>query len=236
MDQVFLIIVASLSYSETPHSVGLLCTSGQPDAEAPTWQYIIITRDSHLHPGGIRTHNPSEQPQTHALDRSATGTGVYIMLLTKMKWNIINVHDNRVGWGCLVGIVVRLRARWCWVRIPMWKEFIFTPEPRNCLWGPPRPLFNGYKNKMAVVWELTTLIKLAKILRITSAGASVYLYVSVARTGPTSPFYLAKMPHKRDVRFEVLSNTLYVMNCFQDSSTSSWNGNIYTAGLFFARI
>jgi len=190
VDQVVLIIVASLSYSDTPHSVGLLWTSGQPDAEVPTWQYTTITRDSHPCSGGFRTHNSSKQPQTHALDRSATGTGVYVMLLTKIKWNNINAHDNTFSWDCLVGIVMRLRAKWCGFRIPMWKEFIFTPEPRNCFWGPPRPLFNGYrtlfyKDKVAVVWELTTLIKLVKILRITRARASVSLYVSMERIGPT---------------------------------------------------
>ena len=94
VDQVFLIMVASLSYSDTPHSVGLLSTSGQPDLEAPTWQYTKITRDSHQFPGGIRTHNPNEQQQTHALDRSATGTGVYVMLLTKIKWNNNDARDN----------------------------------------------------------------------------------------------------------------------------------------------
>ena len=31
-----LIIEASLSHSDTPHSVGFLCTSDQPDAETST--------------------------------------------------------------------------------------------------------------------------------------------------------------------------------------------------------
>jgi len=85
VDQVFLIIMASLSNSDTPHSVGLLWTSGQPDAETSTWQYTTITRDSHICPGGIRTHHPSERPQTHALDCSATRIGVYVVLLIKIK-------------------------------------------------------------------------------------------------------------------------------------------------------
>jgi len=32
-------------HSDTPHSVGLLCTSDQPDAETPTWQHTTFTRD-----------------------------------------------------------------------------------------------------------------------------------------------------------------------------------------------
>ena len=36
VDQGFLIIEASQSYSDTPHSVGLLWTSDQPDAETST--------------------------------------------------------------------------------------------------------------------------------------------------------------------------------------------------------
>jgi len=35
----------SLSYSEPPHSVGLLWTSDQPDAETSTWQHTAFTRD-----------------------------------------------------------------------------------------------------------------------------------------------------------------------------------------------
>ena len=58
---------------------------GQPDAEASSWQHTTITRHRHPCPGKIRTHNPSERPQTHALDRSTTGIGLYVMLLTKIK-------------------------------------------------------------------------------------------------------------------------------------------------------
>jgi hypothetical protein len=37
--QGLLIIEASRSQSDTPHSIGLLWTSDQPDAETSTWQY-----------------------------------------------------------------------------------------------------------------------------------------------------------------------------------------------------
>jgi hypothetical protein len=42
-----LIIEASRSHSDTPHSVGLLWTSDQPDAEVCTWQHTTLTRDRH---------------------------------------------------------------------------------------------------------------------------------------------------------------------------------------------
>jgi hypothetical protein len=47
------IINTSWSYSDTPHSVGLLCMSDQPDTE--TWQHTKLTKgDKHVL-GGIRT-------------------------------------------------------------------------------------------------------------------------------------------------------------------------------------
>jgi len=49
--------------------------SDQPDPENSTWQH---TQQTDIHaPGGIRIHNPSKQPQTHALDHAATGISIY---------------------------------------------------------------------------------------------------------------------------------------------------------------
>jgi len=59
--QGLLIIEDSLSHSDTPHSVGLLWTSDQPDAETSTLQHIKITRNRHPCPSGIRTNNPSKR-------------------------------------------------------------------------------------------------------------------------------------------------------------------------------
>jgi len=42
-----LIIEASRSHSDTPHSVGLVWTSDQLDAETSTWQHAILTRRRH---------------------------------------------------------------------------------------------------------------------------------------------------------------------------------------------
>jgi hypothetical protein len=43
--QGLLIIEASRSHWDTAHSVGLLWTSDQPDAETITWQHTTLTRD-----------------------------------------------------------------------------------------------------------------------------------------------------------------------------------------------
>jgi len=58
--QDLIIVEASLSHSDTPHSVGLLWTSDQPDAQTSTRQHTTLTRDIHA-PGGIRTHNSSKR-------------------------------------------------------------------------------------------------------------------------------------------------------------------------------
>ena len=57
--QGLLIVEASRSHSITPHSVGLLRTSDQPDAETSTWQHIIFSRDRH--PYHKRDLNPQSQ-------------------------------------------------------------------------------------------------------------------------------------------------------------------------------
>jgi hypothetical protein len=56
-----LIVEASRSHSDTPHSVGLLWTGDLRDSETSTRQYTTFTRDNiHAH-CGIRTHNPSKR-------------------------------------------------------------------------------------------------------------------------------------------------------------------------------
>ena len=42
-----LITEASWSHSDTPHLVGLLWTSDQPDTETSTWQHTSLTEDKH---------------------------------------------------------------------------------------------------------------------------------------------------------------------------------------------
>jgi len=68
-----LIIDASRPPSDTSHSVGLLWTSDQPDAEKYTWEYTTLTQTDIHAPGGIRNHNIRQQadgePRGHR-DRS----------------------------------------------------------------------------------------------------------------------------------------------------------------------
>ena len=51
---------ASRSYSGTPHSVGILQFSDQPDAERPIPNNTTLTRDSHVI-GGDSNPNPSKR-------------------------------------------------------------------------------------------------------------------------------------------------------------------------------
>ena len=73
--QVLLIIEASLSHSDTPHSVGLLWKSDQPDVEAWTWQHTTLKTDINAS-GGIRTRNSSKRSKALSLDSEGTGIGV----------------------------------------------------------------------------------------------------------------------------------------------------------------
>jgi hypothetical protein len=58
-------------FLDTPHSAGLLWTRDQLVAETSTWQHTTLTIDR-FEP----TILVSERPQTHALDRTATGIGL----------------------------------------------------------------------------------------------------------------------------------------------------------------
>jgi hypothetical protein len=63
--QGLLIIEASRSHSDTPHSVGLSWTSDQSDAETSTWQHTTPKRDRHPYP-----RRQDSNPQTQqARDR-----------------------------------------------------------------------------------------------------------------------------------------------------------------------
>ena len=70
-----LIIDSWLSHSDTPHSVGLLWTSDQPDTETSTWQHTTLTTDINVS-GGIQTRKPNKRADIHSrLRRAATWIG-----------------------------------------------------------------------------------------------------------------------------------------------------------------
>jgi hypothetical protein len=57
--QGLLIIEAPWSHSDTPHLVGVLWMSNQPDTETSTWQHTTLTTDGHPRPR--RDSNPQSQ-------------------------------------------------------------------------------------------------------------------------------------------------------------------------------
>ena len=71
--QGLLIIEDSRSHSDTPHSVGLLWTSDQPDLPDNTQN----SKETNFHaPAGFEpTISAKERPQTHTVDRGVTGMG-----------------------------------------------------------------------------------------------------------------------------------------------------------------
>jgi hypothetical protein len=77
--QGLLNIKASRSHSDTPHMVGLLWTSNQPDAETSLPDTKQHSKDRH--PCSRRDSNPQSQKacgkQNHVLDRAATGIVAY---------------------------------------------------------------------------------------------------------------------------------------------------------------
>jgi len=68
--QDLLIIEASQSHLDTSHSVGLLWTSDQPDADTSTWKHTTLKRNRHPFPPPSPGFDPtipaSEQPLIHA--------------------------------------------------------------------------------------------------------------------------------------------------------------------------
>jgi hypothetical protein len=77
--QVLLIIEASRSHSDTPHSVGLLWPRDQPIARDLYLTTHKNTRQTSMPPVRFEPTIPaSERPQTHALYRAATVISLYL--------------------------------------------------------------------------------------------------------------------------------------------------------------
>jgi hypothetical protein len=81
-----LIVEVTRSHSNTPHSVGLHWTSDGPVAETSTWQHTMRKRQTFMPPAGFE---PAillgERPQTHSVDRAATGLGEKIIRIGKCE-------------------------------------------------------------------------------------------------------------------------------------------------------
>ena len=83
MGQGVLIVDASRSHSDTPHSIWHLWTSDQPHAQTSTWQHTTFKSDIHA-PGRIRTRNPSM--------RAAAGIGFKNICQTKTRITQNSLH------------------------------------------------------------------------------------------------------------------------------------------------
>jgi hypothetical protein len=78
--QGLLIIETSPSHSDTPQSVELLWTRDQPDADVHLTTHSTRKRQISMSPKGFETTIlGSKRPQTHTLDRAATGIGNFFL-------------------------------------------------------------------------------------------------------------------------------------------------------------
>ena len=95
MSQGLLIIGASLSHPDkpTPHSVGLLWTSDQPDAQTSTCTtHNTHNRQTSMPLVGFEPAIPArERPQTHALDDAANGIGQQHDYTSNMRKPLISL-------------------------------------------------------------------------------------------------------------------------------------------------
>jgi hypothetical protein len=85
--QGLVIIEASRSHSDTPHSVGLLWKSDQPDArDLSLPDNTQHSQETDIHAsGGIRTHNPSKRA---AVDPRLTPRGQWDRRLVEVAFDI----------------------------------------------------------------------------------------------------------------------------------------------------
>ena len=90
MGQGLLIIEASRSQSDTPHSVGLLWMNDQPYAECYLTTHNTHKRHTSMPPAGIAPAIPaSVRPQNQTVDHVATGIGAILWKTTiNILWKI----------------------------------------------------------------------------------------------------------------------------------------------------
>jgi len=115
---------ASLSrlpdHTQTLYSEGLLWTSDQPDAE-PLYLTTHTThkRQTSMPPAGFEPTIPgSERPQTHALDRAATGICRFNLYLTEIIL-YLGYENNRV-------MLCRAIAVYCKNRVDGRKQMVWA--------------------------------------------------------------------------------------------------------------
>jgi hypothetical protein len=96
--QGLLIIEASPSHSDTLHSVALLWTSDQSDAETSTWQHTTLTRDRH--PCSRRDSYPQSQKASGRRPTPYTarplGSASYLLNIPLVSLWGSNTHTSNV--------------------------------------------------------------------------------------------------------------------------------------------
>ena len=105
LGQGLLTIEASRSHSDTPHSVGLLWTSDQTNAETSTWQHTALTRERQRHPCPWRDSNPQFQQASGCRPTPSTVQPARSCICTLSPNSIRVIKSRRMIW---VGHVARM--------------------------------------------------------------------------------------------------------------------------------
>jgi hypothetical protein len=114
----------SRSHSDTPHSVGLLWTSDHSDAATSASEHNIQNRQTSLFPTGFGLKIPaSEQPQIHALNRSATGIGRIFLYMYQNTRRHITENCDLVTWSLAIS-KKRMCVEWRSLKMKRWGEFL----------------------------------------------------------------------------------------------------------------
>ena len=126
--QDLLIIEASLSHSDTPHSIGLLWTSDQTDAEISTWQCTTLTREKY--PCCRRNSNPQSQqargadsrlrprghrdwPEETLTQTNARKLWMFNIMMPSIRWHYFQFWTWKVSgtWFCWTGFKISISFR-----------------------------------------------------------------------------------------------------------------------------
>jgi hypothetical protein len=96
-----LIIEASRSHSDTPHSVGLLWTSDQPVAVRPLPDNTQYSQQTNIHArDGIRTHNPRKRAAADPLLRPRGHWDRHYTYLLTNKIRFLSLICRPLGFCC----------------------------------------------------------------------------------------------------------------------------------------
>ena len=146
-----------ITHNDASQSVGLLWTSDQLVAETSTWQHTTLATDNTSMPpvGFEPTISAGERPQTYALDRAATETGVEITISKPNKsQSVISISNHRIQYDCSGLNVFDQKLLWLSTNRNMFHHLKFLHKGINasCSWGfvkvhPFRPPKGQYRRK-----------------------------------------------------------------------------------------